>query len=166
MPGGGSAWAGERIPVAYRQVAAEFGIPPDVFYAVALTESGKASASGSTQRPWPWTLNIAGEGKYFESRIQAWRAFDQSLKSGESRIDVGLMQISWRYHRALLRSSWLALDPYRNLKFAAGILVACYEARGDWWSSVGCYHAPGDDERARRYRDRVAAHWRALGTSE
>lgn len=155
-----SVLARESIPSAYRQIARQHGIPADVFYAVALTESGKRD--GTRPRPWPWTLNIAGEGQYFPSRLDAWRALDTTLRDGEDRVDIGLMQINWRYHETLLKSSWLALDPYRNLQLAADILIACYRARRDWWASVGCYHAPADAVRARRYRERVVAHWWAL----
>ena len=152
--------AREAIPTAYRRVAGQFGIPADLFYAMALAESGRAAEA--RQRPWPWTLNIAGEGRFFDSRIEAWRAFDRSLGEGEQRIDVGLMQINWQYHRRVLKSSWLALEPYRNLQLAAGILAECYQKRREWWSSVGCYHAPGNDRLARKYRERVASHWRSL----
>lgn len=152
--------AREAVPVAYRQVASEFGIPPDLLYAMALAESGRVAVDEGEQRPWPWTLNIAGEGRFFNSRMEAWRALDRSLGEGEQRIDVGLMQIHWRYHRTLLKSSWLALEPHRNLQLAAGILAECYQKRREWWASVGCYHAPGNDRLARKYRERVLSHWR------
>lgn len=157
-----TALAAERVPAAYRHIAAQYGIPADLFYAVAVTESGKSIRGGSDQRPWPWTLNIAGEGRFFATRVEAWRALDASLNAGEDQVDVGLMQINWRYHQTLLGNSWLALEPYRNLRLAAEILAACYRARADWWASVGCYHAPGDAQRARRYRNRVLAHWHVV----
>ena len=156
---------GEVVPLAYRWVAGQHGIPADLFYAMALTESGRSAGNGTRRRPWPWALNIAGEGRFFTNRIEAWRAFDAALGAGEDRVDVGLMQINWRYHGTLLRSSWQALEPYRNLQLAARILKDCYRERGEWWASVGCYHAPADSERARRYRDRVLAHWRSLQES-
>lgn len=162
MAGGSDVLAREAIPAAYRQVASQFGIPADLFYAMALAESGRAVAHEAAQRPWPWTLNIAGEGRFFNSRVEAWRALDRSLGGGEQRVDVGLMQINWRYHRKLLKSSWLALEPYRNLQLAAGILADCYRDRQEWWASVGCYHAPGNDRLARQYRERVVSHWRNL----
>jgi hypothetical protein len=157
-----SATAGEAIPAAYRHVAAIHGVPADVFYAVALAESGRTVAGSLLRRPWPWTLNIGGEGHYFTSRIAAWLALDASLRDGQQSVDVGLMQINWRYHQTHLTSSWLALEPYRNLEIAAEILGDCYRQRRDWWASVGCYHAPADERRAERYRNRVMAHWRQL----
>ena len=72
------------------------------------------------------------------------------------------MQVNWRFHRARLGSSWLALEPYHNLAVGAEILKDCYKIRRDWWVSVGCYHAPSDNPRAKRYRARVMALWREL----
>ena len=72
------------------------------------------------------------------------------------------MQVNWRYHQEKLGTTWQALDPYHNLRVGAAILRACYEIRQDWWSSVGCYHAPANANRADRYRQRVVSHWRRI----
>ena len=154
--------AEEVVPSSYRWIAAEHGIPGMLFYAIALAESGIVIPSLQQRRPWPWTLNIAGEGVYFNTRWEAWRALDQSLRAGETSVDIGLMQVNWRYHQERLGSSWLALEPHHNLTVGATILKECYKSRHDWWASVGCYHAPSDSVRARQYRKRVASHWRQL----
>ena len=70
--------AEDAIPSAYRLVAIEYGVPVALFYAVALTESGQSIESKSRRRPWPWTLNIAGEAHYFKTRWQAWLALELS----------------------------------------------------------------------------------------
>ncbi len=152
----------EVVPSAYRWIATEHGIPVRLFYAIALAESGKTLVSTSSRRPWPWTLNIAGNGVYFNSRWEAWCALDRSLRAGQDSVDIGLMQVNWRFHQARLGSSWLALEPYHNLSVGAEILKDCYKRRRDWWASVGCYHAPSDKPRAKRYRARVVALWREL----
>lgn len=154
--------AEELLPPVYRRIAAEKEIPAEVFYAVALAESGKTIPSTSSRRPWPWTLNIAGEGLYFNSRWAAWHALDESLRAGQDSVDIGLMQVNWHFHKRKLGNTWLALDPTHNLNVGADILKDCYQKRRDWWASVGCYHAPGDQARARRYRERVVALWREL----
>ena len=140
----------------------ENGIPPALLYAVALTESAKKVGSPAVVRPWPWTLNLAGRGVFFDSRLEAWQALSAWLEQGERSVDIGLMQVSWRYHEARLGTPWQALDPYRNLRVGAGILKDCYTTRLDWWASVGCYHAPANPERAFHYRGRVASRWRRL----
>lgn len=162
---GYAAPSGDAVPPGYRAVAHQTGVPAELLYAVALTESGRSVSEGVPRRPWPWTLNIAGQGQFFASRTEAWRALEKAFGDGEERIDVGLMQVNWRYHRTLLKSSWQALEPYANLRAGARILADCYRERREWWASVGCYHSPGDRERARRYRERVLAHWRSLQAS-
>jgi len=105
---------------------------------------------------------VAGDGYYYASRIEAWQALRNWLGRGERSIDIGLMQVNWRYHHGRLGDPWQALDPYHNLRVGAGILQDCYAAEHDWWASVGCYHAPANPERASRYRRRVESQWRQI----
>ena len=158
----GTVWSDESVPAGYRAVATENGIPYTLFYAVALTESGKPVGVTRHYRPWPWTLNVAGQGYFFDSRLAAWQALTVWLEQGKRSIDIGLMQVNWRYHRERLSTPWQALDPYFNLRVGAKILQECYFTRQDWWASVGCYHAPGDSQRAKQYRRRVVSRWQQL----
>ena len=151
-----------NVPPAYRAIATAQGVPPALLYAVALTESGRALPNTTELRPWPWSVNFGGRGQYFESRQAARQAIETYLASGQRSVDIGLMQISWRYHQANLGTVWRALDPHHNVVEAARILNACRDRHTDWWSSVGCYHAPSDPQRAARYQARVRAHWLRL----
>ena len=153
------------VPVGYQQVADAYDLPPEVLYAVALTESARQVDSTGNVRPWPWTLNVSGQGYYFDSKVDAWQALKGWLQTGRQSIDIGLMQVNWRYHQDMLGSPWQALDPYHNLKVAAAILKDCFEARQDWWEAVGCYHAPNHVRRASRYRERVRAIWIGIGSN-
>jgi soluble lytic murein transglycosylase-like protein len=152
-----------EVPPGYRQVAGEYGIPPALFYAVALTESGVRLACGQF-RPWPWTLNVGGQGRYFPTREAALAALQTHRIQGLHSIDIGLMQVNWRYHGARLRDPWQALDPYFNLRTAAQILAAHHKKTGDWWAAVGRYHSPRA-HLAARYVARVKRHWQALEDS-
>ena len=150
------------VPVGYQQVADAYDLPPEVLYAVALTESARQVDSTGNVRPWPWTLNVRGRGHFFASREEAEAALQQHFDAGRRSIDIGLMQVNWRYHRQRLGSPQLALDPYHNLRVAAEILRDCHQRRQDWWAAVGCYHAPNSPQRAARYRARVRAHWQRV----
>lgn len=151
--------AADSVPEGYRRVAAAHAIPSELFYAVALAESGKHIESLRAMRPWPWTLNVQGVGRYYRSRQEAIDAVHQALANGRRSVDIGLMQVNWTYHATALRSIEAAIDPYHNLDVAAAILAECFRGRGDWWAAVGCYHAPGNAGRAARYRDRVKRIW-------
>jgi soluble lytic murein transglycosylase-like protein len=154
--------AAQSIPAGYRQVASEYDLPPALLYAVALTESGQSSLSEGRFRPWPWALNINGEGHYFPTRQEAWQALQAALVNANGSVDIGLMQISWRYHRAALGPAWQALDPYHNLRVAAAILRDCYVEHTNWMQSAGCYHAPNDSAKAQAYGGRVKQQWMQL----
>ena len=156
----------ENVPSGYRQVAAEYAIPPRIFYAVALTESGKHVDGQHGPRPWPWTLNVRGQAHFFARRRAAEHALHRALASGERLIDVGLMQVNWHFHQRRLQSPAFALDPYFNLRIAARILNECQRVRGDWWAAVGCYHAPGNAPHAAIYQARVREHWRRLNPAD
>ena len=154
------------VPEPYSGIARAHGIPPTLIYAVALAESGKYVTRLQTTQPWPWTLNIAGEGRYYPSREAAIEDARQALAGGVRSVDFGLMQVNWGYHKTALRSVESAIDPVYNLEVGARILAGCYQARGDWWAAVGCYHAPANAERAARYRDRVSHIWTRVTAAE
>ncbi len=160
-----AAWCATAVPNGYRVVAAEHDIPYTILYAIALTESGRTLNGNHIHHPWPWTLNVAGRGYFYASRQAAWHALNTFLASGERSIDIGLMQVNWRYHQQKLGDSWQALEPYHNLRVAAVILRHCYEQRRDWWAGVGCYHSPSNSLRAQRYRSRVVGHWQRLAAN-
>jgi len=114
----GAAQAQTIPPSAYQLAAQRAGIPSSVLYAVALQESGIQWNSGRNQRliPWPWSLNIAGQSRRFDTRIQACTALQQALRDTPStRIDVGLAQINLGYQRHRYRQPCELLDPTRNL---------------------------------------------------
>ena len=157
-----TSWGADSVPTGYRTIATERGIPYTVLYAVALTESGKRVASADVYRPWPWTLNVAGRGYFFDSRLEAWQALTDWLQAGRRSIDIGLMMVNWHYHQERLGTPWKALDPYHNLRVGAGILQDCYVTRQDWWASVGCYHSPTNSYRADQYKRRVVSRWRRI----
>ncbi|MEE9358612.1 MAG: hypothetical protein V3U62_10150 [Sedimenticolaceae bacterium] len=69
LPGVG--WSNISVPGGYRAIAKENGIPHTVFYAMALTESAIQLDESDVYRPWPWTLNVAGRGYFFDSRLAA-----------------------------------------------------------------------------------------------
>lgn len=155
----------ETVPEGYRRVAAAHDIPDKLLYAVALAESGKRIDALRRTRPWPWTLNIGGEGRYYASRREAEIAVLQAFATDQRSVDIGLMQVNWSYHKASLRSVESAIDPYHNLDVGAQILAGCFRERGDWWAAVGCYHAPHDAKLAMRYRQRVRRIWSRLAVA-
>lgn len=153
----GSAQAREIPPAAYQQIARQAGIPAEVLYAVALQES--ALHLRGQLRPWPWTLNVAGQPMRFANHRTACQALHQALASTDSkRIDIGLAQINWGYHRQRFSSPCSALRPTLNLTVAAHLLREHHWHSGDWLLAAGRYHRPAGGTPAARYRAEVARH--------
>lgn len=148
----------ETIPSSYQRIAYENHIPPEVLYGIAMSESGDKLRSGHF-KPWPWTLNIAGVARRYPNRMAAWKGLTFFLNRGIRSIDVGLMQVNWRYHHDKLGTPWRALEPAHNARTGAKILRAEYQKTGEWKQAIGCYHSPGKKTaqrlRAKRYTDRV-----------
>ncbi|MDC8802793.1 transglycosylase SLT domain-containing protein [Halomonas pacifica] len=156
------------VPPAYFDAASRHQVPPEVLYAVATAESVVSLKAG--RRPWPWTLNVAGEGSHFATRQAACEALTLALK--ETRIvDVGIAQLNVRWQPQLFGAGKRfhhpcdALNPYANLEEAARLLRGHYEATGDWVQAAGRYHRPAGGEPAARYRRIVAAELERLRTS-
>ncbi len=118
----------EAVPQAYRQIAAEFGIPAAVLYAAALTASGRTVRTGRV-RPWPWTLTVAGTRYHYPTRAAAHQALSTVLARGKAEVRVGVMGVPWRRYGAVRGGSWAALDPYKNLRIAAARLAPHLAAR-------------------------------------
>jgi len=86
------------VPSAYEDAANTAGIPSHLLWAVALQESGWTR--GSRFVPWPWTLDLAGRPARFATRERACQALHRALTHiSPTRIDVGLTQVNWGYHR-------------------------------------------------------------------
>lgn len=142
----------ETPPPAYQRAALQGGIPPAVLYAIAKVESNFKIKIGTY--PWPWTLNIKGQGYFFATRAEACAAALKGLQQhGKYGVDIGLTQQNWGWvgsqHYA---HPCDALSPNDNLYTAALELRKCYEKEGDWVKAAGCYHRPAGGEPARRYR--------------
>lgn len=152
-----------EIPRAYRIIADQYNIPAEVFFSIAMQESGK-SKSGK-HLPWPWTLNLDEKPFYFSTREDAERALLRALDAAKAdgkiaRVAVGLGQIYMPAHIHHFRSPLQALDPTNNLHYAAQLLATHYlstvrDRNPNWWVAVGKYHSPYAEKPAKAYRLRV-----------
>ncbi len=140
-----------EVPEGYDAIAKAYGIPPALFYAVALTESEGPGIG----KPWPWTANVAGKGLYFASREALFEHLNGLLVQGKTNFDVGPAQVNWRWNGQLFNSLWEATDPYINLQTAASMIQEYYQASGSFEQAIGQYHAPNHPVRAEQYKSRV-----------
>lgn len=149
--------AAELPPPAYQLAGHAAQVPSAVLYAIALQESGVPLRG--RLRPWPWSLNVAGESYRFTNRRAACSALLLAVHEvGAKRVDVGLGQVNlgWNGHR--FDSPCAALDPRRNLQVTAQILREQRERSSDWVTAAGRYHRPAGGAPAARYQASFRRH--------
>lgn len=131
------------------------GVPLDVLIAVALVETGREG------RPWPWTVNVGGEGQWFDTREEAEAQVQSVLDQGLTNVDLGCFQLNHRWHGEAFASVSDMLDPDRNAAYAADFLARNYAETGDWPTAAAAYHS-ATPEYAGRYQARFEAVYAAL----
>ncbi len=133
--------------IAYYEAAS--GIPEGLLLAVAITESGRWI--DGRLRPWPWTTNARGQGVHHASAEEAARHIRALSRTGVLSIDIGALQLNWRWHRGRFAGSdpLAALNVRDNVKAAAQFLVELRRRHGSWTEAVARYH--GFEPRRRAY---------------
>lgn len=134
---------------AARIASAQTGVPMSVMNALSLTETGRNR--GGQMRPWPWTVNMEGEGHWFDDAGAALAYVRTSQARGARSFDIGRFQINHRWHGEHFASFEAMFDPVTNALYAARFLAQLHEESGDWSVAAGAYHSR-TQEHATRYR--------------
>jgi|TARA_R100001509_G_C4884907_1_gene221769 hypothetical protein len=120
-----------------------------------ITHESKSYFNSQAQ-PWPWTLNINGQGYYFDSYSEALAYAKKALESNPRRFGVGIGQIEWSYHKTRFKDISEALNPIKNLQAVRDILL---EGRrvgiSNSYELAAYYHRPKRDSIAFKYADKV-----------
>lgn len=124
---------------AARAAAGARDVPYDVLLAISRAETGRSV--GKSLQPWPWTVNMEGQGKWFDTEDEARAYVFRHFKSGARSFDVGCFQINYKWHGAAFRSIDDMFDPMQNAHYAAGFLRELYQELGDWSAAAGAYHS-------------------------
>lgn len=136
------------------------GLPAGLLAAIGQIESGRTDPATGRVRPWPYTIDVGGEGSAFSDATAAELAVRRAQAEGHDNIDVGCFQVNLLAHPQAFRSLHDAFDPASNADFAAAFLEALHARTGSWPAAVASYHSatPAIGE---PYRDRVLATWAA-----
>jgi hypothetical protein len=140
---------------AARAAARATGVPLDVLMAVSRTETGRTRDGVFT--PWPWTVNVAGRGAWFDGPGGAVAAIGRARAAGTRNIDIGCFQINFHWHGAQFRNTTEMLDPAANARYAADFLSRLHAEFGTWEGAVGAFHS-----RTPRHRDRYLERYRRI----
>jgi Transglycosylase SLT domain len=134
--------------------SARTGVPADVLLAISLTETGRRMKG--ELRPWPWAINHAGTGAWYETEAEAVAAIDALTAQGLRNFDVGCFQLNHRWHAAAFTSATDMIDPVRNADYAARFLLDHYHDTQDWGLAAAAYHS-ATPEYASQYQARFEA---------
>ncbi len=135
-----------------------YRIPQGLLTAISLAESGRAAGPDNQLHAWPWTINVNGRGRFFETKDEAIAETRRLLDAGERSIDVGCMQVNLRYHPNAFQTMEDAFDPATNVAYGAKFLSELHGLQGSWSKAVERYHS-SDDGRREQYRERVLTLW-------
>lgn len=140
---------------AAANAADETGVPYDVLLAISVVETGRDG------QPWPWTVNIGGEGHWSDTAEEAAALVEAALQSGQTNVDLGCFQLNLYWHAEAFTSIEDMLDPERNASYAAAFLAEKFEETGDWSLAAAAYHS-ATPEHAERYQTQFDATWESL----
>lgn len=126
----------------------EHNIPSGLLFAIAKTESGMKA----------YALNIGGRAVFLPSISKAQEVLEDKLSSGLTNIDVGVMQVNYRWHSHEFDSLEEMLTPASNINYAAKLLKSLYAQHGTWHKAVRFYHS-ANSEHHRKYSRKVVMCW-------
>ncbi len=137
--------------IAAQRAARAEGVPPRVLRALTLTETGR-SRNGA-HRPWAWTVNMEGKGRWFDSRGEALEWVRENHARGARSYDIGCFQINYRWHGEAFDSVEAMFDPDQNASYAARFIKALHAETGSWTAAAAYYHSR-TPKYANRYKER------------
>lgn len=124
---------------AAADAAARHDVPAAYLAAITRVETGRTQ--GGVMAPWPWTLNVGGDGQWHDTRGAALDALSAAVRTGRRNIDVGCFQINHRWHRDAFSDLEDMLDPTQNADYAARFLRRLHGEFGTWEGAVAAYHS-------------------------
>ncbi len=128
------------------RISREMGVPEHVLLAITRTETARYGT------PWPWTVNMEGDGHWFDSRDEALAFAERRHAGGATSFDIGCFQINFRWHGENFPSIEAMFDPDANARYAARFLIELYGELGNWDAAVGAYHSRTERYAARYLR--------------
>ena len=119
----------------------KYKIPSHTLHSIALKESGKGHSQHKIKIVWPWTVNVEGQGHFFDTKREAILFVRKQILAGKESIDIGCMQINLKHHPEAFLSLEHAFDPKRNISYGAEFLRSKYDQLGNWHKAIAHYHS-------------------------
>lgn len=136
-------------------------IPVHLLAAISTIETGRYHKGLDMALPWPWTINVEGQGHYYNSKAEAIAHTQAYLNQGIRSIDVGCMQVNLKHHPNAFANLNEAFDPAKNVDYAARFLQTNYQELGSWVKAAASYHSR-TPSRSNPYLERVGKAWQTI----
>ena len=154
----GTARAASPCETAGTEAEKAFDVPSGLLLAIGKVESGRWDQARGLSVAWPWTIDVAGAGRHFETAAEALQTTRAHQARGARNIDVGCFQISLLHHPNAFKNLEEAFDPTANALYAGKFLASLKAQWGTWEGAVAAYHS-ADPARGIPYRQSVFANW-------
>ena len=144
-----------------RIVEKTFAMPEGILTAITRIEAGRVTGNG-TREGWPWTINHAGKGLFFDSKDKMLAYAEDQLVDGDQNMDIGCMQISHYWHSENFTDLEEMGDPFTNIAYAAAFLSDLETTHGSWDQAIRHYHNANPEQNT-PYVNKVYAAWDTIG---
>ena len=122
------------------RIESETNLPIHLLSSISRVEAGRKLSSGEV-KGWPWSINHAGKGLYFETKKGALKYLKNAVSNGSKNIDVGCMQLNYRWHKGAFSSLEDMFDPEKNIQYAAKFVKELYGRHQNWEDVIKHYHS-------------------------
>ena len=109
----------------------QYGIPSGLLEAIAFVESGINNH----------VINIAGKAVIATNNNEALKVISDARENGIRNIDVGVMQLNYRWHSKSFANIQEMLNPKNNIEYAAKFLLRLKKQHGTWYAAICNYHS-------------------------
>ena len=134
----------------------KYKIPNKLLEAISLTETGRTVRGKYVA--WPWSLNILGESFFFNNYKDLLNTLKKKIQLHKN-VDIGCMQISYKYHNKKFDNIEEIIDPKKNIEWAAIYLKKLFNKHKSWNKAIAKYHS-SNPKRMQNYLDKVHKNWK------
>jgi soluble lytic murein transglycosylase-like protein len=133
------------------KVEIQYKIPAGLLGAIAKVESGTRK----------YAVNVNGRAIYAATLVEATTIAKEQISRGKTNIDLGVMQLNYRWHGDQFSSLEEMLIPKKNIAYAGVLLRSLYRQHGDWQKAIRHYHS-ANLKHSRKYSRKVTMAWLSL----
>lgn len=126
----------------------QYAIPQGLLHSIALVES----------RINPYAINVDGKAIILNSKAATLEAIEYYRSLGVTNIDIGVMQINYRWHGKEFANLSEMIAVNNNVEYAAKLLTSLYKEHGSWHKATRLYHS-ATPKYYKQYSKKIITAW-------